>query len=125
MRADKGFGIIHSFHSKTAADIRVRHPHLLWGKFQHFRQTRFGRPHALTIDRNVQPIFFPFGKTAARLDRGYDNPIIRNIQSDAMRRRFKHCLGGGLITHTPVKSDIIWRLFMQRLATGLQCQMNR
>ena len=119
------FRIGHGFHTKAATDIGVGHPHLFGGQPKHFYQTGFLVPDPLTVDRKMQPLAIPFSKTAARLKRVNDHPVVVNAQLDVMGRPSKRHLSGRLLAEAPVKRQIVRRFSVHGVPPRIEIQMHR
>ena len=84
---------------------------------QFLDQLALHRPDALPTIGEMQTALAPIGKTAARLHRIDDDPVVVHLQRHTMGRRGKGRFGFGLIPKTPVKGAIVRRLRMQGCAT--------
>ena len=121
----KGFRITHRLHTKAAADIGVGHTDLITGQPKVVHQIFFGSPNALSIHSNMQPPICKFSETAAWLHRVADDPVVGHINTDNMCRRVNCGLHSIQITQSPIKRMVHWGLWMDRLSTNCQININR
>ena len=87
MGHQKRLGVVHAFHAKTTAHVRIGHTQIRFVQTQHTCQTVAWPPDTLPIDGHMQPaLAFGFGVTAARLHGIDDDPVVFD--------RHAHHMGG-------------------------------